>query len=116
MFNPDPKPRYHGITYKPMTDAALRKWKARNCPKGIHAFDEVLSDEHYLSCDACGLCVHIAGIETEKQALERLKEKKAGGPKAPVLEKAGDSKRLKKIVRKYLADNGYPGYAKKARS
>jgi hypothetical protein len=62
-----------------MSDAALKKWKTKNCPKDIHCFDEVLSDsDHYLVCDSCGLCCHISGIETEKQSLERIAKEHAG--------------------------------------
>ena len=123
MFKPMKTP-YRGITHMPMTDAALKKWKAKNCPKDIHCFDEVLSEEHYLVCDACGLTVHIAGIETEKQALERIAREHAGLRSKPVdalqaLEQIREQikpwlpkkkKHIKKTIRKYLRDNNYPGY------
>ena len=42
---------YHGFTYRP-------QWKA-DCEKGMHLWDEVLSDDsHYLICDECGLMIH----------------------------------------------------------
>lgn len=50
---------------------SLNLWKRFMCSKGYHAFDEVLSVEHVLSCDACGLSVGIKRIETEEQVCKR---------------------------------------------
>ena len=36
------------------TEKDLLDWAKINCVKGKHLFDEVLSDDHYLFCDACG--------------------------------------------------------------
>lgn len=63
--------KYIGITH-PITDEGLNKkefetllqaWKISNCSQGIHLFDEVLSDDHYLFCDACEMEVHISKIK-----------------------------------------------------
>lgn len=55
--------KYHGITHKEMNDKQLHKHKQYKCPKGLHVFDEVLSDsDHYLYCDACGLTIHIKNV------------------------------------------------------
>ena len=57
--------KYIGITH-PLNDDLLElkefceAWKASNCLKGIHAFDEVHSlENHYLHCDVCEMEVHI---------------------------------------------------------
>lgn len=47
---------------------ALPLWQAAMCPRGVHAFDEVISlgqddEEHYLHCDACGLRALIDDVE-----------------------------------------------------
>lgn len=61
------KNRYVGITH-PLGEAVEIKefceaWKQSNCANGIHAWDEVYSDEsHFLHCDACGMEVHINKI------------------------------------------------------
>ena len=56
---------YHGITYFPLLDNRFCQWLWRLtcCRRQWHLFDEVVGTEHYLSCDACGLSVIIAGIE-----------------------------------------------------
>jgi hypothetical protein len=63
--------KYIGIT-NPITgdgisekeyNLILESWKYSNCVNGIHLFDEVWSDNnHYLSCDACGMEVHIEKV------------------------------------------------------
>lgn len=56
---------FHGITHL-VPPFLLRPWRRLFCRRGWHAFDEVgLIDEHYLSCDACGLAVGIEFIETK---------------------------------------------------
>lgn len=70
------KADWQGITYPEVlqNDESLKVWKRQNCKRGMHLFDEYSSSgEHKLYCDACGLTVHIAGIETEKQACDRVK-------------------------------------------
>jgi len=65
------KNKYLGITHplaleemdKEYNELIMKAWKKTNCPNMIHLFDEVHSlDDHYLSCDACGLEVHIKKI------------------------------------------------------
>ena len=48
---------YKGITYFSFLDNKfiLKIWKKLFCKIGIHLFDEVISDKHYLICDACDL-------------------------------------------------------------
>ena len=61
---------YHGITYI-LPDGEdfeqyLEWWKDTHCSKNHHLFDEVWSFEnHCLSCDACGLIINIASIDTQ---------------------------------------------------
>jgi hypothetical protein len=59
------KCKYFGITHGvPMNKLAA--WRREKCVENIHAFDEVWSVEgHHLACDACGLSVEIAGIDTQ---------------------------------------------------
>ena len=67
---------YHGLTYPHFLSGKLiqKLWKKIFCRKDVHLFDEVKTlEEHRLSCDACGLSVHIAYIETEEQGSERSK-------------------------------------------
>jgi len=67
---------YQGLTYPHFLSWKLifKLWKKIFCRKNIHLFDEVKTlDEHRLSCDACGLSVHIAYIETEEEGSERAK-------------------------------------------
>lgn len=56
---------YHHISYPKIYDFALYRWFRRKtyCRIGYHLLDEVLSKDHYLFCDACGLKVHIDRIE-----------------------------------------------------
>lgn len=58
---------YYGLTHGlPTWQWFLWLWRKLNCRRRIHLFDEVLSsDDHYLSCDACGLEAHISKINTE---------------------------------------------------
>jgi hypothetical protein len=63
---------YYGITHKKKSIKKLKKWQKKRCPQNKHLFDEVKSSEHYLVCDACGLVVHIADIETEVQICARV--------------------------------------------
>jgi len=61
--------RYRGITYFKFLDNKFfhNLFKKYFCPREIHLFDETESiDNHYLSCDACGLEVHIEKIVEEK--------------------------------------------------
>lgn len=61
--------KYRGITYFRFLDNKFFWWlfKKYFCKRNIHLFDECESDEHhYLSCDACGLEVHIEKIVEEK--------------------------------------------------
>ena len=62
------KNKYIGITH-PVAEMLIENevfresWKTTNCSTGIHAFDEVFSDEsHYLHCDVCGIEVHISKV------------------------------------------------------
>lgn len=62
--------KYIGITHPKLDegldekkyDIILQAWKFSNCVQGIHLFDEVWSEDHYLYCDACGLEVHIEKV------------------------------------------------------
>lgn len=65
------KHKYHGITYfNFLSSEAIRKfWKKFYCKQNIHLFDECLSEEHYLHCDACGLSVYIDRIEKPKELI-----------------------------------------------
>lgn len=54
--------RYHGLTHTQLSKRQVANWKRNHCPAGRHLFDECLSNEHYLHCDACGLEVHIAKV------------------------------------------------------
>lgn len=59
--------KYHGITHD-VPEEELDKHKEEKCPKGIHAFDEVLSSfAHYLHCDACGIAVHFRNSKNKKE-------------------------------------------------
>ena len=60
--------RYIGLTYPKILDNRfmLWLWKRFMCPKEKHLFDECESDsDWYLSCDACGLEVHIDRVNRE---------------------------------------------------
>jgi len=76
----DPKHPWIGMTYpsfigwKVFRWFTYRLWKRFLCPKGIHLFDEMLSSEHVLVCDACNLQVHIAFVETCEEACERARQ------------------------------------------
>lgn len=71
---------YVGLTYPDFLEWKIwrklvyRLWKKFLCPKHIHLFDECLSDEWYLVCDACEIMVHIAHIETSEEACKRIKK------------------------------------------
>lgn len=55
---------YHGITHL-VPHWALGVWRRFLCRRNMHAFDECTSaGEDYLSCDACGLMVHIDRVDT----------------------------------------------------
>lgn len=56
------KAKYYGITHEPLGYQS-KEYGLYKCSKGIHAFDEVLSIDHYLHCDVCGLKVYIERIE-----------------------------------------------------
>lgn len=69
------KSKWGNITYDPAlcNPQLLLQWKEEKCPKGWHLFDEMKSaSEHALHCDACGLLVHIAYIETQDEAVARI--------------------------------------------
>ncbi len=70
--------RYVGLTYPRFLDFGFihRLWKRFLCPKQIHLFDECDALSHTLNCDACGLRVHIALIETSEKVCERVKKLK----------------------------------------
>jgi len=67
------KHKYRMITHPKFLEMSFIKklWKRFLCTKEIHMFDECLSLEHYLYCDACGLSVHIGFIESEYDACLR---------------------------------------------
>lgn len=67
---------YVGLTYPKLFGLNVWLWKKFMCPRHIHLFDECLSSEHVLVCDACGLVVHIALIETNEESLGRAKNGK----------------------------------------
>lgn len=83
MTNEQSKSRYIGLTHE-VSSEDLPRWKQEKCSQNIHCFDEVLSyltqeekdqgfgPEHYLVCDACGMMVEIAKIETGEEVEERL--------------------------------------------
>ena len=57
---------YKGLTYPHVLAKKIiwRIWRGYFCKRNIHLFDEVWSDsDWYLSCDACGLEVHIKKID-----------------------------------------------------
>ena len=60
--------KYYGITYFRLFSNKLGYFLFKKFfyKRGIHLFDEVLSDEHYLHCDACELIVYIEKIEQYK--------------------------------------------------
>jgi hypothetical protein len=63
--------KYRGITYFHFLSNRFCHWlfKKYFCGKNIHLFDESESLEwHMLSCDACGLEVHIKKIVEEKDS------------------------------------------------
>ena len=49
--------------FKLLNDLFLKLWKRFLCPYHVHLFDECLSEEHYLVCDACHLNVIIKAVE-----------------------------------------------------
>lgn len=63
---------FHGITH-PVPMWLLPLWRRFMCPRNYHLFDEVESmggtpgQENYLSCDGCGLEVHINRIDDWKE-------------------------------------------------
>lgn len=76
----DPKHPWIGMTYphfigwKIFRWFTYRLWKRFLCSHRVHLFDEMLSSNHVLVCDACGLQVHIAFVETEDEAVNRAKQ------------------------------------------
>ena len=56
------KMKYIGYTYF-IPALFLPLWRKVFCCRHWHLWDEILSDEHYLYCDACGLTLHIGDIE-----------------------------------------------------
>ena len=62
------KSKYEGLTYPKILDNRLVQWlwSKTMCPSGKHLLDECLSlEDWYLSCDACGLEVHIRNVNKE---------------------------------------------------
>ncbi len=61
---------YKGISYPTFLDNRPVQWlwKKFMCPRNFHLFDEVLSIDHSLSCDACGLQVKVDVIMTEEES------------------------------------------------
>ena len=60
--------KYRGITYLKFMDNRFCYWlfKKYLCKRGIHLLDETESlEHHYLSCDACGLEIHIKEFNDE---------------------------------------------------
>jgi acetone carboxylase gamma subunit len=60
--------KYIGITYPKILANKLVWWLWRRfmCPNNKHLLDECASlDDWYLSCDACGLEVHINQVNRE---------------------------------------------------
>lgn len=53
--------KYIGISYPSILTGKLTQklWKRFMCPRHYHLFDEVLSEGHYLYCDACGFELEI---------------------------------------------------------
>lgn len=60
--------KYHGISYPKIFDNNfVRKiWKRLFCKRDWHLFDEVLSNKHYLHCDACELEIEIKKIHSQE--------------------------------------------------
>ncbi len=53
--------KYIGLTYPKIFEFKLIRqyWQKYFCPRKMHLFDEVLSEEHYLYCDACHFVLYI---------------------------------------------------------
>jgi len=66
--------RYVGLTYPKIFQNRLARavWKRFLCTRNMHLLDECASAEHTLECDACELRVHIALVETSKEACARV--------------------------------------------
>lgn len=67
--------KYRGITYFKFLQNRFCWWlfKKYFCKRNIHLFDECESLEwHYLSCDACGLEVHIEKFVEEEDINEDI--------------------------------------------
>ena len=63
--------RYRGITYFKFLQNRFFRWlfKKYFCKRDIHLLDECESDkDHYLSCDACQLEIHIEKIVEDKSS------------------------------------------------
>ncbi len=61
-----PLKEYRGVTYPSFLCHSwiLWLWRKFMCPKNIHLLDECASlDDHFLSCDACNLEIHIANFD-----------------------------------------------------
>ncbi len=69
------KRRYIGITYPNIFifNWMYKLWKIIFCKRHMHLFDEVLSETHYLICDACGFRINIE--EHDKNSDENSNEK-----------------------------------------
>jgi hypothetical protein len=67
--------KYFGISYPIwfQFDLMMRFWKRIMCRRNWHLFDEVLSEQHYLVCDACQLMVYMGKVETKYVDEEVLK-------------------------------------------
>lgn len=67
---------YRGITYFDCLGNRFVYWlfKKYFCKRHIHLFDECKSlGDHFLSCDACGLEVHISKFVEEKDIIKDIK-------------------------------------------
>jgi hypothetical protein len=49
----------------PLSPFLVRIWGRLFCRREWHLFDEVGGEDHYLSCDACGLMVGIDYVSEE---------------------------------------------------
>lgn len=65
---------YYGVSYPRLFDNGFAHWFWRRafCPRNWHLFDECKSTDHVLHCDACGLMVHVAGVESSDAACARI--------------------------------------------
>jgi hypothetical protein len=59
---------YIGISYPSILTGKITRgvWKRFMCKRHYHLFDEVVSDRHYLYCDACGFELEIKDKEMRR--------------------------------------------------